>query len=52
MTILTANCRYSGVSLKPSMKNAKGTKKIKEMIVITEKRLILSRASCPHQYFE
>lgn len=43
---LTAICNSQGVSLNPSMRIATGTSKIKEIIVITEKRLMVSIASC------
>jgi len=43
---LTATCKCEGVTLNPSMRIAKGTSKIKEIMVIIEKRLMLSKASC------
>jgi hypothetical protein len=47
--LLTADCRYDGVNLKPSMKIAAGTSRIKEMMVMTEKRLTLSKVSYQEQ---
>lgn len=46
MFSLTAIRNCEGVSLNPSMRIATGTNKMKEIMVITEKRLMLSKASC------
>lgn len=43
---LTARCSCEGVNLKPSMRIATGTNKTREIMVIIEKRLMLSKASC------
>lgn len=44
--ILTADCRDEGVNLTPSTSRVTGAKRINDMIVIIEKRVILSRDSC------
>lgn len=41
---LTANCRYDGLNFTPSVRMATGASRRNEMIVIMEKRLILSKA--------
>lgn len=46
MLQLTASCNCEGVNLNPSMRIATGTNKTKEIMVIIEKRLMLSKASC------
>lgn len=43
--LLTADWRYAGVNLTPSMNRAKGANKKKDMIVIIEKRVMLSNDS-------
>lgn len=44
--LLTADCRYEGVKFMPSMKIDTGANKIKDIIVIIEKRVMLSNESC------
>lgn len=46
---LTADCRYVGVNLTPSMNMATGANKMKDMTVIIEKRVMLSIDSCSKQ---
>lgn len=43
--MLTADWRYAGVNLTPSMKIATGANKKKDITVIVEKRFILSIVS-------
>lgn len=43
--VLTTDCKYDGVNLIPSTYSAMGVNRRKDMIVITEKRVILSKDS-------
>lgn len=44
--LLTADCKYEGVNLTPSMKIETGASNIKDMIVIIENKVMLSNDSC------
>ena len=46
--LVTAGCRYEGLSFTPSRRIAEGTNIKKDMMVMTEKRLILSKVSYIH----
>lgn len=47
--LLTAYCKYEGLNLTPSKKMAAGARNKNDMIVMMEKRLMLSKLSCQFQ---